>query len=156
MTAIFPWTSLPGNYKPWAVRQKTKQGILIFVLAVALSACGASPTEDCTANFLGSGVSVKVTNVSTDTYRFELCGDSRATYPAFTVYGAAQESDISQSSILARYRLSHVVASRSGDAFEVTFNSDLFFVLFADTESGGSLQYSNATELVRGSLTQAF
>jgi len=123
--------------------------------AIFLGGCGAEPKQDCVANYLGQGLSLKISLVSGETYRFELCGDARITYPAFTVYGALAEADISQPTILSRYRLSHVTGNRSGDYFEVTFSSDLYFVIFADTQSSGSLQYSNATELIRGNLSQA-
>ncbi len=126
---------------------------LLSVPILLFMACGEQPKQDCVANFQGQGLSLKISQVSSQTYRFELCGDSHTSYPAFTVYGAIDESDLSQPAILSRYRLSHVSAHRSGDSFEVSFSSDLYFVLFADTQSGGSLQYANSTELVRGGLS---
>lgn len=123
--------------------------VLIFLLG-----CGAEPKQDCTANFRGQGLNLKIRQVSAQTYNFEMCGDPRSSYPAFTVYGAAIESDLTQPSILTRYRLSHVSAARSGDTFEVTFDSDLYFIIYADTKSGETFQYANSTELIRGALSQ--
>lgn len=122
---------------------------------ILLSSCAGESKQDCVANFKGSGLNLKISLVTGSTYRVELCGDSRITYPAFTVYGAATENDISDNSILNRFRLSHVVANRSGDVIEVTFAGDLYFVVFADTNSQSGFQYANANELVRGSLAQA-
>ena len=128
--------------------------LIVSIVSAVFFGCARESQQDCVANFKGSGLNLKVSLVTGSSYRMELCGDSKVTYPAFTVYGAATESGIADSSILNRFRLSHIVANRSGDAIEVSFASDLYFVIFADTNSQSGYQYSNSNELIRGSLSQ--
>jgi hypothetical protein len=129
----------------------------IIALLIALASCAKQERRpSCTTNFAGTSLSMRVSVISGTTYKFELCEDAKYLAPGFTVYGAQNAGQITDPSILQRYRLSHVIGvSRSGDSFQVTFSSDSHFVIYADNQSGNSLEYAMSTEMVRGDLSQA-
>ncbi len=133
---------------------------LAIVISMALSSLLSCAKQDrpaaCQTNFSGSSLSLRVSPITGSTYRFELCEDSKFLAPAFTVYGAQSLSELADSTITSRYRLSHVTgATKKGDQFQVTFSSDTHFVIYADSLSNGTLNYSATVNMVQGALSQA-
>jgi len=137
-----------------------KHLILLSVLWVGCAPPGGNSNLNqqsaCVSNYTGRGLSLKATLLGGTTYSFTLCSDSAIQGAVFTIYGAATAAGVTDPAILTRYRLSHVGdIQKQGQSFQVTFASDLWFVIYTDVESGGSFQYDNTTEMVRGDLSLA-
>jgi len=130
--------------------------LLLVTLAFIYQGCGPSGEESvCSANFTGSGLSLFVDHIQDTSYRFTLCENSQPPGAVYSIFGVNKESSLSALDPTSSARESHLGdASDAGDQYQVTFeNTDIWFAVYEDEESGGSFIHSTSNELIRGDLS---